>query len=41
MPVTVEIPAFSDFDFAVLDHPGFKEDSVREEIVLPILSSII
>jgi hypothetical protein len=28
---------FSDFDFSVLDSPAFKEDSVREEIVAPII----
>jgi hypothetical protein len=30
-------PMFSDFDFSVLDSPAFKEDSVREEIVAPII----
>lgn len=28
---------FQDFDFALLDHPDFKEDSVRERLILPIL----
>lgn len=28
---------FEDFDFGLIDTPGFKEDSVREEIILPIL----
>lgn len=28
---------FSNFDFNLLDDPGFKEDSVREELVFPIL----
>jgi hypothetical protein len=28
---------FSDFDQALLDDPEFKEDSVREEIIVPIL----
>lgn len=28
---------FSDFDFKLLDDTGFKEDSVREELVFPIL----
>ncbi|MFA6310102.1 MAG: hypothetical protein WCV99_01520 [Sterolibacterium sp.] len=28
---------FSDFDFKLLDDPSFKEDSVREELVFPIL----
>ena len=28
---------FSDFDFNLLDDPSFKEDSVREELVFPIL----
>ena len=26
-----------DFDFKLLDDPDFKEDSVREEIILPLL----
>lgn len=29
-----------DFDFAVLDDPEFKEDSVREEIVAPLLRAL-
>jgi hypothetical protein len=28
---------FQDFDFKLLDSPEFKEDSVREEIIVPIL----
>jgi hypothetical protein len=28
------------FDFQLLDSRGFKEDSVREEIVLPILNAL-
>lgn len=31
---------FEDFDFSVLDNPTFKEDSVREEIVAPILRKV-
>lgn len=31
---------FSDFDFNILDNPDFKEDSVREEIVLPIIKEL-
>jgi hypothetical protein len=31
---------FRDFNFAVLDSPDFKEDSVREEIVQPILKEL-
>src|SRR5579872_600005 len=29
-----------DFDFSVLDSKAFKEDSVREEIILPILHAL-
>lgn len=28
------------FDFALLDSPDFKEDSVREEVILPILGAL-
>ncbi len=28
---------YRDFDFAILNDPGFKEDSVREELVAPLL----
>lgn len=31
---------FKDFDFGILDSPDFKEDSVREEIIIPILRSL-
>jgi hypothetical protein len=31
---------FGSFDFSQLESPNFKEDSVREEIVLPILHSL-
>ena len=31
---------FDDFDFKVLDDPEFKEDSVREELVLPIIKAL-
>jgi hypothetical protein len=31
---------FSDFDFSLLDSPSFKEDSVREELILPILKAL-
>ncbi len=31
---------FEDFDFNVLDDPDFKEDSVREELILPIIRSL-
>lgn len=30
---------FEDFDFSLLDSPEFKEDSVREELILPIIRS--
>jgi 16S rRNA G966 N2-methylase RsmD len=29
-----------DFDFTLLDSPDFKEDSVREEIILPLLNAL-
>jgi len=28
---------FENFDFTLLDFPDFKEDSVREQLILPIL----
>lgn len=31
---------FENFDFSVLEDPEFKEDSVREEIILPIVKSL-
>jgi hypothetical protein len=31
---------FEDFDFKALDSPSFKEDSVREEIIAPILRKV-
>lgn len=31
---------FSDFDFSLLDSSDFKEDSVREELILPILKAL-
>lgn len=31
---------FSDFNFQVLDNPEFKEDSVREEIIAPIIKEL-
>lgn len=31
---------FEDFDFSILDNPEFKEDSVREEIVSPLLNAL-
>ena len=31
---------FSDFDFKLLDTQDFKEDSVREELILPILKNL-
>ncbi|MFN0201792.1 MAG: hypothetical protein ACKVTZ_09740 [Bacteroidia bacterium] len=33
-------PFFQDFDFAELDSPDFKEDSVREVLILPMLSAL-
>ncbi|MES1939204.1 hypothetical protein T5B8_03105 [Salinisphaera sp. T5B8] len=31
---------FEDFDFTVLDGPDFKEDSVREELLVPIIKAL-
>jgi len=31
---------FKDFDFKILEDPEFKEDSVREEIVLPLIKAL-
>ncbi len=31
---------FKNFDFSQLDSPDFKEDSVREVIILPLLYSL-
>ena len=31
---------FTDFDFRALDNPGYSEDSVRQNIVLPILQTL-
>ena len=31
---------FKDFDFSLLDDPDFKEDSVREELITPLLKAL-
>lgn len=31
---------FTDFDFKVLDDPDFKEDAVREELILPLIKRL-
>ena len=31
---------FEEFDFSILENPDFKEDSVREEIISPILHKV-
>ena len=31
---------FNQFDFSILDDPNFKEDSVREELILPIIKKL-
>ena len=31
---------FEDFDFSLLDNPSFKEDSVREELITPLLKAL-
>jgi len=37
---TTEFVPLQDFDFSVLESPDFKEDSVREEIVMPLLHAL-
>jgi hypothetical protein len=39
MDASVAVP-LEDFDFARLDSQGFKEDSVREEIIHPLLNAL-
>jgi len=31
---------FSDFDYSILDDPEFKEDSVREELIVPLIKEL-
>ena len=31
---------FEEFDFSILDNPNFKEDSVREELITPLLNKL-
>ena len=31
---------FQSFDFSLLDSPGFKEDSVREDLIMPLLTAL-
>lgn len=31
---------FKDFDFSILDHPRFKEESVREELIAPLIKDL-
>ncbi len=38
--VAPELLPLSNFDFSLLDSPAFKEDSVREDIVMPLLSAL-
>jgi 16S rRNA G966 N2-methylase RsmD len=38
-PTPAEVP-LQDFDFSILESPDFKEDSVREDIVMPILRAL-
>jgi hypothetical protein len=37
-PIAEEL--YADFEFSQLDSPDFKEDSVREELILPLLKSL-
>ncbi len=34
------VELYADFDFSQLDSPDFKEDSVREELILPLLKAL-
>jgi Type I restriction enzyme R protein N terminus (HSDR_N) len=36
----VESGMYSDFDFEILKDPNFKEDSVREELIAPLLKAL-
>jgi DNA modification methylase len=40
MSPTAETTPLQDFDFSLLDSPDFKEDSVREAIIMPVLRSL-
>ena len=40
MDSTAELVPLQGFDFSLLDSPDFKEDSVREEIIMPMLSAL-
>ncbi|MBI2867002.1 MAG: type I restriction enzyme HsdR N-terminal domain-containing protein [Chloroflexi bacterium] len=40
MSATAGAIPLHDFDFSLLDSPDFKEDSVREEIIIPMLRSL-
>ena len=36
----MEVKLYKDFDFSVLDNPDFKEDSVREELIVPLIKNL-
>ena len=36
----MKLDIYKDFDFSLLDDPDFKEDSVREELILPFLKNL-
>ncbi len=36
----IKMDILKDFDFSLFDLPEFKEDSVREEIIVPILKEL-
>ena len=40
MPIDTSSAPLQDFDFALLKSPDFKEDSVREDIIMPILTAL-
>jgi hypothetical protein len=40
MSVTASELPLQDFDFSLLESPDFKEDSVREDIIMPILGAL-
>lgn len=40
MSATANAVPLQDFDFSLLESPEFKEDSVREEVILPVLQGL-
>jgi hypothetical protein len=36
----MDVMPFSNFEFSLLDSPDFKEDSVREDLIMPMLKQL-